>query len=70
VKWRRSDDFRSGAGTQRRPHPLTEADAAAVPMFGRDERAGNDEGGPGDISAVAGSVPARWSRPISGRAYS
>ena len=26
--------------------PLTEADAAAFPIFSRDERAENDEGGP------------------------
>ena len=48
VKCRRRDDFRNGAGTQRRRRqPLTEADAAAFPKFrARDERVGNDEGDP------------------------
>jgi len=47
AECRRRDDFRNGAGTQRRRQPLTEADAAAFSTFrARDERAGNDEGGP------------------------
>jgi len=41
VQCRRSDGW-NGAGTQRRRQPLTEADAAAFPIFARDERAGND----------------------------
>ena len=42
----RCRDGGNGAGTERRRQPLTEAGAAAFPLEDRDERAGNDEGGP------------------------